>query len=275
MTADSESSARLTEELERRSRSFDEWAPQYERYRASYPDALFDHISSRLKLSADPQVADLGAGTGKASRAMARRGWHVVAVEPGEQMLDVLREKASAEGLDIETRLATAEQTGLPDSSVDLVTAAQAFHWFDPERAVPEMARIVRPGGGVAVFRNSRPEQSSPFEEAYFELLGHYVPEEHIDRPDPEAASPIRAQLSAGGWFDADERVQLRDTVEMTHDDYLGLVFTASQVRIFVQRAAAERLRADLRELLAAYWPDGRVELPHEVHLYIGELRSA
>lgn len=271
MTADSDGSERLAAELKRRSRSFDAWAADYERYRASYPEAMFDHISARLQLPERPQVADLGAGTGKAARAMARRGWRVVAVEPGEAMLGVLRARAAAEGLAIETRLAQAEQTGLPDASVDLATAGQAFHWFDTERAVPEMARIVRPGGGVAIFWNSRAEDRSPFEAAYVELLTHYVPEEHIDRHAPDDVARTRAQLSAGGWFDVDERFQLTHTVEMTHDDYLGLVFTASYVRMFVQGVAEERLRADLRELLTAYGPDGRVPMLYDVHLYVAQ----
>jgi SAM-dependent methyltransferase len=274
MPAEFDRDARLAAEIEQRSRSFGDWAPQYERYRPSYPDALFDHISARLQLPARAQVADLGAGTGKAARAMARRGWHVVAIEPGESMLRVLRAQAVAEGLDIETRLAQAEQTGLPDTSVDLVTAAQAFHWFDTDRAVPEMARIVRPGGGVAAFWNSRAEDRSPFLAAYIELLGHYVPEEHIDRHNPDDVAHTREQLSVGGWFAVDERVQLTHTVQMTHDDFLGLVFTASYVRMFAQGGAEERLRSDLRTLLTAHGPDGRVDVLYDVHVYIGQRRS-
>lgn len=274
MTADSDSNARLTAELERRSRSFDEWAPQYERYRPSYPDALFDHISAQLQLPAQPQVADLGAGTGKAARAMARRGWHVVAVEPGEAMLAVLRSQAREEGLDVETRLAQAEQTGLPDASVDLATAAQAFHWFDSDRAVPEMARIVRPGGGVAAFWNSPAAERSPFLGAYLEVLGRYVPAEHMDHHDPDDAARTQAQLSAGGWFDVDEGVQLAHTVEMTHDEFLGLVFTASQVRMFVQGEAAQRLRADLHAVLTEHGPAGRVAVLYDVHVHVGRRRS-
>ena len=143
---------------------------------------MFDHIAARLSLSADVRVADLGAGTGKAARQMARRGWQVIAVEPGEGMLEVLRARAAEESLEIDARLASAEETGLPDASVDLATAAQAYHWFDKERAVQEMARIVRPGGGVALFWNRPAEEGSDFLKEEIELMSRYLPEEHIDR---------------------------------------------------------------------------------------------
>src|SRR6186997_3166380 len=97
--------AELATQMRQRSRSFDAWALEYDRYRPTYPQALFDHIAQRLSLPADARVADLGAGTGKAARQMARRGWHVTAIEPGQGMLDVLRARAELDGLDIDTRL--------------------------------------------------------------------------------------------------------------------------------------------------------------------------
>lgn len=117
-----------------RSRSFDAWALDYDRYRPTCPQSLFDHIAARLALPEQAVVADVGAGTGKAARQMGRRGWQVTALDPGERMLEVLRARAAADDLAIEARLASAEETGLADASVDLVTAAQAFHWFDKPR---------------------------------------------------------------------------------------------------------------------------------------------
>ena len=101
-----------------RARAFDAWAADYERYRPGYPPALFDLIADRLELPADASVVDLGAGTGKVARATAARGWRTTAVEPGEPMLAILRERAEAERLEIESVQATAERTGLPDGGV-------------------------------------------------------------------------------------------------------------------------------------------------------------
>src|SRR5215212_6850036 len=111
-----------------RARGFDAWAGEYDRYRPGYPQELFDAIAQRLPLPRHPLVVDLGAGTGRASLAMAAIGWRVTAVEPGKPMLDMLRARAADEGLLISTLQASAEQTGLDAASVDLVTAAQSFH---------------------------------------------------------------------------------------------------------------------------------------------------
>jgi SAM-dependent methyltransferase len=275
MAADSAHDARHATEMEQRSRSFDAWASEYERYRPTYPDALFDHIASRLALAGRPTVADLGAGTGKAARAMARRGWRVTAVEPGGPMLEELRSQASREGLQIDTRAAPAEATGLPEASVDLATAAQAFHWFDKAAAVPEMARIVRAGGGAAVFWNSRADDRSPFLAAYTELLARYVPEEHLDRQRPTEIFDTRGQLAAGGWFEVDEAVQLRHVIDMPVADFIGMAFTASYVRMFATGPAEHALRSDLQALLAEHARDGLISVPYDLDVYVARRNSA
>lgn len=262
--------AEVEAQMRQRSRSFDAWALDYDRYRPTYPQSLFDHIAARLELPNDARVADLGAGTGKAARQMARRGWHVVAVEPGEGMLDVLRARAEQEGLAIVARQASAEDTGLPDASVDLVRAGQAFHWFDKARAVPEMARIVRPGGGVAIFWNGRADDRSPFLSAYTDLLEHYLPEHHIDRQERESTAP--RELSEGGWFEiVPDKTQLRHDVAMTADDFVSYVFTGSQIRLFIEPDAQERLKSDIRELIQGHFGDGEVIVPYDVDVYVGQ----
>ena len=82
-----------------RARGFDAWAGDYDRYRPTYPDELFEAIAQRLPIPRQPHVVDLGAGTGRASLAMAELGWRVTAVEPGKPMLDVLRGRAANQGL--------------------------------------------------------------------------------------------------------------------------------------------------------------------------------
>ncbi len=154
-----------------RARSFDAWAGEYDRYRPGYPAELFETIQAQLALPSPPRVVDLGAGTGRASLAMAELGWRVTAVEPGKPMLDQLRASAANEGLLVSTVQATAEATSLDPASADLATAAQSFHWFDQDAALTEMARIVKPGGGIALFWNVRDAERSPFVADYHRLL--------------------------------------------------------------------------------------------------------
>lgn len=101
------------------------------------------------------QVLDLGAGTGKLTTRLVERGLDVVAVDPIPDMLEVLRTSLP------ETRalLGTAEEIPLEDNSVDVVLVAQAWHWVDPERAIPEVARVLRPGGRLGLVWNTRDER--------------------------------------------------------------------------------------------------------------------
>ena len=246
-----------------RARSFDAWAEEYDRYRPGYPEALFAEISARLSLPEPPDVADLGAGTGIAATAMARRGWRVTAVEPGEPMLAALRARAEREGLDVAAVQGTAERTGLPGASADLVTAAQAFHWFDHAAAVREIARIVRPGGGIALFWNMRDESRSEFLREYGAVLvAHGLRE---DLRGPGRHPDTRRWIAEAGGFEPSEFFQVPHVQRMTPAEFIGLVFTASYVRTApdeVQRA----LRADVVALLDRHASgDAAIEVPYVV----------
>lgn len=142
----------------------------YVRARPSYPPEVLDLLVERCGLTSQAVVADVGSGTGILTRLLLERGATVFAVEPNTAM------RAAAEGTlgnfpGFTSVAATAEATTLPDRSVDLVTAAQAYHWFDPEPTRRELARILRPGGWVALIWNDRRTGGTPFLEAYERLL--------------------------------------------------------------------------------------------------------
>ncbi|HEY0226946.1 MAG TPA: class I SAM-dependent methyltransferase [Mycobacterium sp.] len=131
--------------------SFGSAAAAYERGRPSYPPEAIDWLLPR----GARKVLDLGAGTGKLTTRLVERGLDVVAVDPIPDMLELLRTSLP------ETRalLGTAEEIPLEDNSVDAVLVAQAWHWVDPERAIPEVARVLRPGGRLGLVWNTRDER--------------------------------------------------------------------------------------------------------------------
>lgn len=138
-----------------RSLSFGSQAAAYERGRPSYPPAAVDWLLSPAVGGPVRDVLDLGAGTGKLTSRLVERGLDVVAVDPITELLDVLRATLPA----TPALLGTAEQIPLPDNSVDAVLVAQAWHWFDPERAVAEVVRVLRPGGRLGLLWNVRDER--------------------------------------------------------------------------------------------------------------------
>ncbi|BBX71724.1 class I SAM-dependent methyltransferase [Mycolicibacterium psychrotolerans] len=136
---------------EQRSLSFGAEAAAYERGRPSYPPEAIDWL---LPPGAHT-VLDLGAGTGKLTTRLVERGLDVVAVDPIPEMLELL----SGSLPDTPALLGTAEDIPLADDSVDAVLVAQAWHWFDPERALKEVARVLRPGGRLGLVWNNRDER--------------------------------------------------------------------------------------------------------------------
>lgn len=128
---------------------------QYLASRPAYPATLFERLTALGALPPNAEVADIGAGTGLLTRGLLERGHRVVAVEPSDEM------RAAADALlgafaGYRSLAGTAEATTLAPQSVDLVTAAQAFHWFDIPLARREFARILRPAGQVALVWNDR-----------------------------------------------------------------------------------------------------------------------
>ena len=133
-------------------RSFEQVAELYERARPEYPGEILEWFAERLDLRRGRTVLDLGAGTGKLARSLVATGAHVIALEPGDEMRAQL-ERAVPEA---EAMAGGAELIPLPDDSVDAATAGQSLHWFRLEEAVPEVQRVLRAGGGLALVWNGR-----------------------------------------------------------------------------------------------------------------------
>ena len=145
----------------------------YVRYRPAYPSAVLDLLTSDCGLTAASVVADIASGTGIFTRMLLENGNRVFGVEPnaemrnaGEELLRAYPRFTSVAG--------TAEATTLADHSVDFVTAAQAAHWFDREKARREFIRICRCGGWTVLLWNERRTGSTPFLRAYEQLLVDY-----------------------------------------------------------------------------------------------------
>ncbi len=126
----------------------------YERGRPDYPLAAVEHACARTGLAPSGTVLDLGAGTGKLTRLLKDRAARVVAVEP----VDAMRSELALRAPFAEAIPGTAEAVPLSDGEVDAVFCAQAFHWFDGPRALAEIARVLRPRGGLALLWNRRDE---------------------------------------------------------------------------------------------------------------------
>jgi SAM-dependent methyltransferase len=145
-------------------RSFERAAEEYERTRPDYPPTVLDLVP----LPREAEVLDLGAGTGKLTRVLTERYRRVIAVEPLDRMRAILERVVPV----ADSLAGSAEAVPLADASVDGVFAGQAFHWFANDQAVAEIARVLRPGGVLALIWNGPDEERpSPLPEPYLAYL--------------------------------------------------------------------------------------------------------
>ena len=192
--------------------SFGNVAETYDRVRPPYSELLLDRAQELLELDARSRVLDLGAGTGRVTRQLAGRFGHVVAVEPDERM----------RALHGEAIAGSAEAIPLEDASVDAVFVGEAFHWFDAEAAIPEIARVLRPRGGLAILWTHWWETEPPLpDEALAALREPWLRSQSQRRPPWDGAFD-------GSPFEPIQVERDTDEVTLATDDLLTLYSTTS-----------------------------------------------
>lgn len=215
----------MTDPRRRQARSFGTAADRYDRFRPGYAVAAVAWALGERPL----RVADLGAGTGILSRLVRRLGHEVIAIEPDGQMRGRLAQVSPG----ITVLAGTAEAIPLADRSVDAVVAGQAYHWFDPARAHPEIARVLRrPGGVFAAFWNDA-DLSTPWTVRFVEIID-----------GPEAARRPRPGSDFGDHFGPVEQAEFRHEMSVSPEDLVALATTRSPYLVATPQGRQELLDA-------------------------------
>ncbi|MEV4735297.1 MULTISPECIES: class I SAM-dependent methyltransferase [unclassified Microbacterium] len=212
-------------------RSFETSGEDYDRYRPGFPAAVAGIIVP-VQLQV---VLDLGAGTGKFTRLLLDRAEKVIAVEPSVPMLDVLRAKLPG----VDARVGNAEAIPCLDASVDAVTVAQAFHWFDRDAACAEIARVLRPGGVLGLLWN----HSDP--DCAWDRAAHRVAHPAVAEQDGTSASATE-QLPGFAFVRRDD---IRTVESIRRDDYLRRWATVSTFLVADATGRAKMI-ADIEQIL-------------------------
>jgi SAM-dependent methyltransferase len=234
-------------ERARRAASFEGVAGVYERARPEYPADAVEWLVGDAR-----RVLDLGAGTGKLTRRLLTRGREVVAVDPSGAMLAELRRAVPG----IEALVGTAEAVPLPDASFDAVAVAQAFHWFDHGPALAEIARVLRPGGVLAIVWNARDER-----EPWVQRLGEVIGVERVDTAE------LRAAVAPSGLFGPLEYATFAHEQRIGRDALLELVASRSYCATREPSERAEILE-EVARVFDEFASDGEVLLPYLVDAY-------
>jgi len=247
---------------------FSDRVADYERARPGYPEAVVDALEGCGALFPGAVVADVGSGTGLSSRPFLARGYEVHAVEPNDAMR-AAAERALGAQAGFRSVAGKAEATGLAEASVDLVVAAQAFHWFEAEAAREELRRVLRPAGRVALLWNVRRGGGSPFLSGYEDLLRTWA----IDyaQVDHRRIGPAGIAAFFGGPYES----FLFENVQRLDRERLRARLFSSSYTPPVGHPHREPMAAALDALFDAHQRRGEVALAYDVELFVGPLAAS
>ncbi len=248
---------------------FSDRVEDYVKYRPDYPPAILDLMREALGLRSDHVIADIGSGTGIFSRLLLSNGNVVFGVEPNKAMRErgalLLKDFSNFKSVD-----GTAEQTTLADRSVHFVTAAQAFHWFDPIKTRAECLRILHPGGKALFVWNERNPEGSPFLVDYEKLLQTLSSDyTQVMRSHEKQETALKVFFGESGFNKA---------VYYNHQDF---DFAGLQGRLLSSSYAPKEghphyqtTMAGLRKIFEQHQKDGIVRFDYETAVYYGEMKG-
>jgi SAM-dependent methyltransferase len=234
----------------------------YAKHRPSYPEPVVDYIVTRCGLDPQSLLVDVGCGTGISTRLFARRGVPALGIEPNAEM----RRRAAAEPVpegsaSSSYREGRAEDTGLPEGYADAVLAAQAFHWFDPQAALREFHRILKPTGWVILVWNER-DESDHFTAEYGAVIRSSPGAAELELDRGRAGEP----LLASPQFHKGQRAVFQNEQRLDEESLLGRALSASYAPR--EPARVEAFARALRELFGRYQLEGLVRLRYETIVY-------
>jgi SAM-dependent methyltransferase len=245
-------------------RRFTDRVDDYVRTRPSYPPALLDWLRAAHGVTPAWTVADVGAGTGISAGMFLAAGHPVIAVEPNAAMR-AAADAALGARPGYRSVPGRAEATGLEGGSVDLVSAAQAFHWFDPEAIHQEWRRILRPAGLVLVCWNARRTGGTPFLEGYEQVLRAHATDYGA------VAERYRSSEQMRRWFGEGflGQARLENHQALDRDGLRGRLLSSSYAPRPGQPGHAPMLAA-IDRLFAETAVAGRVTVEYDVRAYVG-----
>lgn len=245
---------------------FSDRVENYVKHRPGYPKELLVFLRDEFGAGKGCQVADVGSGTGRSTEMLLAAGCEVYAVEPNADMR-AAAEAACDSRPGFHSVGAPAEATTLPDASIDLVVAAQAFHWFDPAATRDEFSRILKPGGRVALIWNSRRDDTS-FMRGYESLVrAHGIDYQEINHARVANAKALAAFFSPG-------IVSQREFDNATTHDFDGLLGRVLSCSYMPQpgHEKYEAMLAALRRLFDNEQKSGIVTMDYVTEVYYGKL---
>lgn len=241
--------------------NFGKTAKDYGKHRAGFPPGFFERIAEHGVGVPKQKVLDLGTGTGTLARGFAMRGCEATGLDPSVELMDEAKRLDGKAGVSVEYVVGRAEDTGFPESSFDIVSAGQCWHWFDRDAAAREARRVLCPGGKLAI--------------AHFDWLplpGNVVEatERLIEKHNPAwkmggGTGVYPAWLSDVAGFEGIETFSFDASVPYSREAWRGRIRASAGVSASLPEKEVRNFDEELGKLLASRFPEDPLSVPHRV----------
>ncbi|MBN9500459.1 MAG: methyltransferase [Armatimonadetes bacterium 55-13] len=240
----------------------------YVKFRPSYPSEVIDLLKRECGLGPGRNVADVGSGTGILTKLLLQTGANVFAVEPNREMR-VAGEAHCAGMPGFRSIAASAEDTTLPDASMNIVIAGQAFHWFNAEQSRDEFSRILLPRGWVVLIWNDRHVDTTPFLRAYEEILAKYGTDYADVKHRGHKIQGHDAFFGSGQY----KMATFPNEQMFDWESFLGRVLSSSYVPQ-EGHPSFESMLTELRAIYTKYQESDRVKFTYTTEVFYGQLEA-
>ena len=242
-------------------------ADDYATHRAGFPASFFERVAAYGVGLPSQTIVDLGTGTGTVARGFAQKGCKVVGIDPSVSLMEQAQQLDQVAGVEVEYRVASAEESGLPAQSVDVVTAGQCWHWFDRPRAAREVARILRPDGLVVIAHFDWLPLKGNVVEATEQLILKHNPQWHLGGGSGLYPAWLRDLGEAG--FRQIESFSYDEPAIYTPIGWRGRIRASAGVGASLPPAQVAVFDEELATILAEKYPGDELAIPHRVFAVI------
>ena len=232
----------------------------YIKYRPSYPLEIIDFLKEKNILAEDTVIADIGSGTGILTRVFLDNGNQVYGVEPNKDMREAA-EKILQGFTNFTSLEGSAESTGLEENCIDLITAGQAFHWFDVEEAKREFKRILKPNGDVALIWNNRGKAGTDFNSSYENFILKY---------GTDYREVKKNERNVDLFFNY-QKETFYNFQELDFTSFKGRVLSSSYI-LLVDNPIFPKMILELEDLFNKHQRNGIIRIEYDTEIYLGKL---
>ncbi len=231
----------------------------YIKYRPSYPLEIIGFLKEKKVLAENTVIADIGSGTGILTRRFLDNGNQVYGVEPNKDMREAA-EKILQEFTNFTSLEGSAESTGLGEDCIDLITAGQAFHWFDVEQAKKEFKRILKPIGNIALIWNNRGKAGTSFNSSYENFILKYGTDYR----------EIRKNEGNVDLFFNYQKETFYNFQELNFASFKGRVLSSSYIPL-VDNPIFPKMILELKDLFNKHQRNGIIRIEYDTEIYLGK----